>query len=147
MNPAKCVFRLPSGKLLGFLVSHRGIEGNPDKIKAIEMMEAPKSINDVQRLNGCITTLGRFISRLGERAQPFFKLLKKSGPVKWHSKAEAALQDLKKYLSSPAILVAPMPEELLLLYIAATNHVVSAALVVEREAKPGTKARVPGKAS
>ena len=58
LNPEKCAFGVPSGKLLGFLVSHRGIEANPDKIKAIEQMEAPKHVKDVQRLNGCITSLG-----------------------------------------------------------------------------------------
>ena len=83
LNPEKCVFGVPSGKLLGFLVSHRGIETNPDKIKAIDQMEAPRKIKDVQRLNGCVTALGRFISRLGERALPFFKLLKQRGPIQW----------------------------------------------------------------
>ena len=65
LNLDKCVFGVPSGKLLGFLVSHRRIEANPDKIQAIERMEAPKRVKDVQRLNGCITALRRFISRLG----------------------------------------------------------------------------------
>ena len=81
LNPEKCTFRVPSGKLLGFLVSHRGIEANLDKIRAVEDMQPPRRIKDVQRLNGCITALGRFISRLGERALPFLKLLKKRGPV------------------------------------------------------------------
>ena len=76
LNPEKCGFGVASGKLLGYLVSHRGIEANPDKIKAIDRMEAPRRIKDVQRLNECITALGRFISRLGEQALPFFKLLK-----------------------------------------------------------------------
>ena len=81
LNLDKCIFRVPSGKRLGFLVYHRGIEVNPDKIKAIEKMQAPKCIKDVQRLNGCITSLGRFISHLAERALPFFKLLKKPGTI------------------------------------------------------------------
>src|SRR3954465_12247787 len=96
-------------------------------------MQAPKHIKDVQRLNGCITALGRFISRLAERALPFFKLLKKSGPIEWTPEAEAALQDLKKYLTTPPILVAPRSREPLLLYIAATTQVISRALVVERD--------------
>ena len=91
LNPDTCAFGVPSGKLLGFLVSHRGIEANPDKIQAIERMEAPRRVKDVQRLNGCITALGRFISRLGERALPFFKLLKKMGPIQWTPEAEEAL--------------------------------------------------------
>src|SRR4051812_40996511 len=133
LNPEKCIFGVPFGKLLGFFVSQRGIEANPDKIKAIEQIEAPKRIKDVRRLAGCAAALGMFISKSAERALPFFKILKKAGPVEWTPEAEAALQDLKKYLSSAPILVAPRPQEPLLLYLAATNQVVSAALVVQRE--------------
>ena len=82
LNPAKCVFGVPSGKLLGFLVSHRGIEANPDKIKAIEKMQPPRRLKDMQRLAGCMASLGRFISKFGERALPFFKLMKRSGTFK-----------------------------------------------------------------
>ena len=129
LNPEKCVFGVPSGKLLGFFVSQRGIEANPDKIKAIEQIEAPKRIKDVRRLAGCVAAMGRFISKSAERALPFFKILKKAGPMEWTPEAEAALQDLKKYLSSMPILVVPRPQEPLLLYLAATNLVVSASLV------------------
>src|SRR3954469_6144190 len=142
LNPEKCVFGVPSGKLLGFFVSRRGIEANPDKIKAIEQIEAPKHVKDVRRLAGCVAALSRFISKSAERALPFFKILKKAGPMKWTSEAEAALQDLKRYLSSTPILVAPKPQEKLLVYLAATNQVVSAALVAKREAddEPATTA-------
>ena len=133
LNPEKCVFGVPSGKLIGFFVSQRGIEANPDKIRAIEQIEAPKRIKDVRRLTGCVAALSRFISKSVERALPFFKILKKTGPVEWTPETEAALQDLKKYLSSAPVLVAPKPQEPLLLYLAATNQVVSAALVVQRE--------------
>jgi hypothetical protein len=68
------------GKLLGFLVSYRGIKANPEKIKMIEVMRPRVHIKDVQKLTGCLVTLSRFISRLAERALPFFKLLRKSGP-------------------------------------------------------------------
>lgn len=73
----------------------------------------------------------RFISRLGERALPLFKLLKCSGPFVWTEDADQALSQLKAYLTSPPILVAPGPEEPLLLYLAATPQAVSAPLVVE----------------
>jgi hypothetical protein len=76
LNPTKCVFGVPSGKLLGFIVSNRGIEANPVKITAITDMEAPATIKDVQKLTGCMVALNRFISQLGERGLPFFKLLK-----------------------------------------------------------------------
>jgi hypothetical protein len=115
LNPEKCTFGVPSRKLLRYLVSHRGIEANPDKIKAIDEIKSPRWIKDVQRLNDCIIMLGRFISRLGERALPFFKLLKKPGLMQWTLEAEAALQDLKEYMASPPILVAARPNEQLLL--------------------------------
>nr|AAX95721.1 hypothetical protein [Oryza sativa Japonica Group]ABG66174.1 retrotransposon protein, putative, unclassified [Oryza sativa Japonica Group] len=80
-----------------------------------------------------MAALSRFISRLGEKALPLFKLLKRSGPFTWTEEAENALTQLKAYLSSPPVLVAPEPDEPLLLYLAATPQVVSAALVVERD--------------
>ena len=101
LNPEKCVFGVPSGKLLGFLVSHRGIEVNPEKIKAIEDMSPPQTLKEMQKLAGRVTALGRFISKLGERALPFFKLMKKKGPFEWTPEADRAFQDLKKYLTNP----------------------------------------------
>ena len=137
LNPEKCIFDVPSGKLLGFFVSQCGIEVNPDKIKAIEQIEAPRRIKDVRRLTGCVAAMNRFISKSAERALPFFKILKKAGPMEWTPEAVAALQDLKKNLSSTPILVAPKPQELVLLYLVVTNQVVSAALVVQREVDEG----------
>ena len=80
-----------------------------------------------------MTALGRFISKLGERALPFFKLMKKKGPFEWTSEADRAFQDLKKYLTSPPVMVAPQPLEPLVLYLAATPYSTSAALVAVRE--------------
>jgi hypothetical protein len=77
LNPEKCIFGVPSGKLLGFIVSHRGIEANPEKIEAIMRMEAPRPQKKVRRLTGCMIALSRFISTLGEKGLPFYKLLKK----------------------------------------------------------------------
>jgi hypothetical protein len=131
LNPTKCVFRVPSGKLLGFIISNRGIEANPVKILAITNMEAPATIKDVQKLTGCMATLNRFISQLGERGLPFFKVLKRQDKFQWMEEAEQALQDLKHHLQSPPVLTAPLPGEDLLLYIAATTHIVSSAIVVE----------------
>jgi hypothetical protein len=88
LNPDKCVFGVSAGKLLGFLVSHRGIEANLEKIKAIEAMRPPARIKDVQKLTGSLAALSRFISRLAERALPFFKLLRKSEPFSWTEEAE-----------------------------------------------------------
>jgi hypothetical protein len=95
-------------------------------------MGAPATIKDVQKLTGCMASLNRFISRLGERGLPFFNFLKRQDKFQWTEEAERALQDLKHHLQSPPVLAAPLPGEDLLLYIAATTHVVSSAIVVER---------------
>ena len=127
------MFGVPSGKLLGFLVSHWGIEANPEKVKAVEDMSPPKTLREMQKLIGRVTALGRFISKLGERALPFFKLMKKKGPFVWTVEADKAFQDLKRYLTSPSVMVAPRPQEPLVLYLAATPYSASAALVAVRE--------------
>jgi hypothetical protein len=134
LNPDKCVFGISAGKLLGFLVSYRGIEVNPKKIIAIEAMRPPTRVKDVQKLTGSLAALSRFISRLAERALPFFKLLRKSGSFSWSKEAEQAFQELNHHLVSLPILVAPEPEEPLYLYIAAVAKAVSMVLVVERPA-------------
>jgi hypothetical protein len=93
LNPEKCVFGVPSGKLLGFMVSHRGIEANPTKVDAIWRMNRPTGKKDVMKLIGMMAALGRFISKLGEKGLPFFKLLKSltssSGQARrtWRSKS------------------------------------------------------------
>jgi hypothetical protein len=75
LNPDKCVFGVFVEKLLGFLVSHRGIEAIPMKIKVIKVMRPLARIKDVQKLMGCLTVISWFISRLAERSLLFFKLL------------------------------------------------------------------------
>jgi hypothetical protein len=135
LNPDKCIFGVSAGKLLGFLVSHRGIEANPEKIKAIEAMRPPARIKDVRKLTGSLAAFSRFISRLAERALPFFRLLRKSGPFSWTEEAKRAFQELKQHLVSLPILVAPEPGEPLYLYIVAALETVSMVLVAERTAQ------------
>ena len=103
LNPEKCVCGVPSGKLLGFLVSRRGIEANPEKVKEIEDMSPPQNLKEMQKLASCVTSLGHFISKLGEHALPFFKLMKKKGPFEWTPEADQAFQDLKRYLTSLSV--------------------------------------------
>ena len=107
--------------------------GQPQKIVAISNMGPIHNIKGVQKLTGCLATLSRFISRLGERGMPLYKLLKKTDTFIWTEEAQQALESLKASLTLAPILVAPERGEPLLLYIMASNHVVSAALVVERE--------------
>jgi hypothetical protein len=132
LNPNKCVFGVPSGKLLGFIISHRGIEANPEKISTITNMKAPTYIKDMQKLTRCMAALNRFISRLGERGLPFFKLLKHQEKFVWTPEADQALAQLKDFLYKPPVLTAPCKQEQLLLYLTTTTHVVSTTIIVER---------------
>jgi hypothetical protein len=93
LNPNKCVFGVPFGQLLGFLVSHRGIEASTNQISAITKMGTP-CVKDIQKLTGCMAALNRFISRLGEKRLPF-KLLKKSSKFEWTDEANDAFEKLK----------------------------------------------------
>jgi hypothetical protein len=132
LNPEKCVFGVPRGMLLGFIVSERGIEANSEKIAAITNMGPIKDLKGVQRVMGCLADLSRFISRLGERGLPLYCLLRKTERFTWTPEAEEALGNLKALLTSAPILVPPAAGEALLIYVAATTQVVSAAIVVER---------------
>jgi hypothetical protein len=87
LNPTKCVFGVPSGLLLGFMVGHRGIEANPTKVDAIRKMAKPSNRKDVMKLTGMMAALGRFISKLGEKGLPFFKILKKADKFVWDNEA------------------------------------------------------------
>jgi hypothetical protein len=132
LNPEKCVFGVPRGMLLGFIVSERGIEANPEKIAAITNMGPIKDFKGVQRVMGCLAALSRFISRLGERGLPLYRLLRKTERFTWTPEAKESLGNLKALLTSAPILVLPAAGEALLIYVAATTQVVSAAIVVER---------------
>jgi hypothetical protein len=133
LNPEKCVFRVPRGMLLGFIVSEWGIEANPEKIAAITNMGPIKDLKGVQRVVGCLAALSRFISRLGEKGLPLYRLLRKAERFTWTPKAEEALGNLKALLTNAPILVPPTAGEALLIYVAATTQVVSAAIVVQRQ--------------
>jgi hypothetical protein len=133
LNPKKCVFGVPRRMLLGFIISERGIEANPEKIAAITSMGPIKDLKGVQRVMGCLVALNRFISRLREKGLPLYRLLRKAECFTWTPEAEEALENLKALLTKTPILVPPDAGEALLIYIAATTQVVSAAIVVERQ--------------
>jgi hypothetical protein len=133
LNPEKCVFGVQRGMLLGFVVSERGIEANPEKISAIMDMGPIKNLKGVQCVTSCLAALSCFIARLGERSLSLYKLMKKSDHFTWIPEAQKALDSLKNMLKSPLILTAPTTEEPMLMYISATTQVVGTALVVERE--------------
>src|SRR5215216_2341763 len=101
LNRKKCFFRIPARKLLGFIGSEQGIEMNRDKIKAILNITRPTRLKDVQCLTGCIGAVSRFVSRLGERDAPLYKLLKKTDKFVWTQEADVVLQSFKDLLSNP----------------------------------------------
>jgi ribonuclease HI len=115
------------------MVGHRGIEVNPTKIDAICKMAKPSNMKDVMKLTGMMEALGRFISKLGEKGLPFFKLLKKADKFVWDNEAQKAFEALKESLTTPPVMTPPIPKETLLLYISATTNMVNTVLVAERE--------------
>ena len=88
LNSSKCAFGVSSGKFLGFMVSHRGIEVNPDKIQVILNMEPPRNIKEVQSLTRRVAALNRFVSTTTDKCLPFFKVLKKA--FEWTDECQKA---------------------------------------------------------
>jgi hypothetical protein len=132
LNLEKCVFAVPRGMLLGFIIFERGIKANPETIVAMTKIGPIRDLKGVQRVTGCLTALSRFISCLDEKALPLYRLLKKLEHFLWTLEAEEALTRLKTTLSEPPILVPSAAGESLLFYVAAMTQVVSTAVVVER---------------
>jgi hypothetical protein len=83
LNPEYCLFGIHKGKVLGCLVSTKGIEANPDKIKALIEMQDPVSVKDVQKLTRGVAALNRFIPRATERTLPFFQVLRNTKNFQW----------------------------------------------------------------
>jgi hypothetical protein len=132
LNPEKCVFGVSRGMLLRYIVSQRGIEANPEKVAALERMGPIRDLKGVQKVLGCLATLSRFISRLGEKGLPLYRLLKKHERFSWTVEAQEALDKLKATLTHAPIFTPPQDSEPLYLYVAATTQVVSVVIVVER---------------
>jgi hypothetical protein len=102
LNPTKCSFGVSAGQNLGFLVLARGIEANPEKIQAILTTGKPTKLHGVQKLAGRVTALSRFVVRLGEKALPFYALMKKSDDkFEWTEEADVAFAQLKKCSPHP----------------------------------------------
>ena len=113
LNASKCSFGVSSGKLLGFMITHCGIEVNSDQIKAINDLHPPWNPKEVQRLTGMIAALNRFISRSADRCRPFFQLLHKWNDFSYTEECDQAFQELKEYLSNPPVLSCLGQEEVL----------------------------------
>ncbi|XP_027150213.1 uncharacterized protein LOC113750438 [Coffea eugenioides] len=131
LNPKKCAFGVTSGKFLGYLVSRRGIEANPDKVRAIQEMSPLRCVRDVQRLTGRLAALNWFLSQSASKALPFFKVLKKADSFSWTKECQQAFEQLKEYLHRLPTLTSPRPGDRLFLYLSAAVEALSAVLVRE----------------
>ena len=118
LNPKKCVFGVASGKLLGHIVSKRGIEVNLDKVKVISEMPAPKTEKEVKGFIRRPQYISQFIAKLTTVCEPIFKLLRKDQPVVWDERCQQAFETVKRYLTNPPVLQPPRSEKPLILYFA-----------------------------
>uniref|UniRef100_A0A2N9GHZ5 RNA-directed DNA polymerase n=1 Tax=Fagus sylvatica TaxID=28930 RepID=A0A2N9GHZ5_FAGSY len=109
LNASKCAFGVGSGKFLGFMVTQRGIEANPDQISAILELRPPRTVREVQKLTGMAAALNRFISRASEKCRPFFDLIKKGKNFHWGEQSDQAFERLKQYLAAAPLLSTPKP--------------------------------------
>ncbi|RVW73073.1 Retrovirus-related Pol polyprotein from transposon 17.6 [Vitis vinifera] len=121
LNPKKCTFGVTSGKLLGYMVSERGIEVDPDKIRAILDMPAPRTEREVRGFLGRLQYISRFIARLTDICEPIFRLLRKSQPTVWDDQCQRAFERIREYLLSPPVLAPPTPGRPLLLYLSVSD--------------------------
>ncbi|GKV20136.1 hypothetical protein SLEP1_g30298 [Rubroshorea leprosula] len=131
LNPLKCTFAIESGKFLGYVVSKEGIEVNPEKALAVQQMEPPKTVKDVQRLTGRVAALHKFIARSAERCLPFFKALREPKHFQWTNECQQVFDELKQYLASAPLLSKPVEGESLHLYMGVTREAVSSVLLRE----------------
>ena len=128
LNPSKCIFGASSGKLLGFMVSNRGIEIDPEKIKAIRDLAPPRTPKEVRSFMGRVNFVARFISNLTQTCDPIFKLLRKNVYFQWTDQCQDAFDKIKTYLLSPPVLVPPIPGKPLVLYLTVLDQSLGAML-------------------
>lgn len=122
LNSAKCAFGVPAGKLLGFIVSRRGIELDPTKIKAIQELPPPKNKKEVMSFLGRLNYINRFIAQSTVICELIFKLLRKDAATKWTPECQQTFDRIKDYLSKPPVLVPPEQGRPLLLYMSVLDN-------------------------
>ncbi|RDX84580.1 hypothetical protein CR513_34348, partial [Mucuna pruriens] len=135
LNPTNCTFGVKNGKLLGFVVNERGIEIDPDKVKAIREIPTPKTESEVRDFLGRINFIARFISRLTKTCSPIFKLLRKKHKNEWDSKCQKAFKKIKQYLENPPILVPTIQGKPLILYLTVLNESMGCVLGQQDETR------------
>ncbi|GKC22836.1 reverse transcriptase domain-containing protein [Tanacetum coccineum] len=110
----------------------------PDKVEAVLSLPSLKCLKDVQRLNGKLASLNRFLSKSAERSLPFFKTLKrytKKSDFQWTTETEMAFHQMKKSIAELPIMAAPQEKEELIIYLAASKEAISVVLMTERDGK------------
>ena len=132
LNAEKCVFGVGAGKFLGYLITNRGIEINPDQINVVRCLNPPSNPKEVQKLTGMLAALNRFISKFADRCRPFYQLLKKWKRFQWDEECDTAFRDLKDYLMQAPVLTTPEPGEDLFMYLSVSEHAVSVVLLKDQ---------------
>ncbi|GJR36059.1 reverse transcriptase domain-containing protein [Tanacetum coccineum] len=138
LNPKKCSFGMQEGMFLGYKVNTDGLKVCPEKADAVLSLPSPRCLKDVQKLNGKLASLNRFLSKSAEKSLPFFKTLKKctkKSDFQWTQEAEAAFKQMKKLIAELPMLTAPKEKEELIVYLAAAKEAISAVLMTDREGK------------
>ncbi|CAL2277496.1 unnamed protein product [Prunus armeniaca] len=134
LNPTKCAFGVALDKFLGFMISQKGIEANPEKIQAILVMTIPKTVKDIQSLTGRVAALSRFISKATDRCTPFFKALKGSKrSITWTAECDKAFSELKEYMSRAPLLSTPKPGDIFMIYLSISATAVISVLIRPEE--------------
>ncbi|KAI5342523.1 hypothetical protein L3X38_010398 [Prunus dulcis] len=134
LNPTKCAFGVASGKFLGFMISQRGIEANPEKIQAILDMTIPKTVKDIQSLTGRVAALTRFISKATDRYAPFFKALKGTKRnITWTAECDTTFSELKEYMGRAPLLSTPEHGDILVVYLSVSASAVSSVLIRSKD--------------
>ncbi|GKD97697.1 reverse transcriptase domain-containing protein [Tanacetum coccineum] len=136
LNPKKCTFGAVEGMFLGYMIGPEGIKPCPEKIEAVLQLPSPRTVKEVQSLNGKLAGLNRFLSKSAEKSLPLFKTLKKcvkKSDFRWTPEAEQAFKQLKQHISELPMLVAPRPKEELIMYLSASQGAVGAVLMTERD--------------
>ncbi|GKB76976.1 reverse transcriptase domain-containing protein [Tanacetum coccineum] len=116
---------------LGYNVNSKGLKVCPDKVDAMLSLPSTKCLKDVQKLNGKLVSLNRFLAKLAEKSLPFFKTLKKctkKSDFHWTTEAEEAFKQMKQLIAELPMLTTPMEKEELIMYLAAAKETVSAVL-------------------
>ncbi|GJX84741.1 reverse transcriptase domain-containing protein [Tanacetum coccineum] len=138
LNPKKCTFGMQEGMFLGYKVSTNGLRACPEKADTVLSLPSPRCIKDVQKLNGKLASLNRFLSKSAEKSLPFFKTLKKctkKSDFQWTPEAEEAFKQMKKLITELPTLTAPREHEELIIYLAAAKETISAVLMTDREGR------------